>query len=388
MLDIFYAPMSSTASILEKSSIFSLPGAKPAGSALLSASGGVVTPGIILLGFLLLVTTKQIQSRLYWEKIGLILAIMVVFFLTLSLWSFGGGGIRHYLPLILLTAVIWAIGLRAVVKFLTDRMNLPVGWTIAGTSLAAVLLLAWPAMQAGREASRLTLEDTRALTAEWLLKHAPDGSVVAVEYDAVELLPEYGGFPGPKNFQPLVLNSLFGYSFQEYHRAGVSYLIADSRAKSRGGYFSDPDNSDFLNRVTAVQSFSGQEYQGPDRIVFELKESVQAYLSEGQTYLNEKDLERAREAYIKALELNPDIIQAHSALGYIYALQGRFQEAVEENLKVLKLAPNDYGSHKNLAVLYERLGRIDDALAEAQIALELAPEKDKADLEAFFTQLK
>jgi len=386
MLDIFYAPMSSTASILEKSSIFSFPGAKPAGSALLSAAGGIVTPGIILLGFLLLVTTKQIQSKPYWEKIGVILTIMVVFFLTLSLWS--SPKIRHFLPLILLTAVIWAIGLRAVVKFLTDRVNLPVGWTIAATLLASVVLLAWPAMQTGREASRLTLEDTRVLTAEWLLEHAPDGSVVAVEYDAVELLPEYGGFPGPKHFQPLVLNSLFELSLQEYHRTGVSYLVADIRAKGRGGYFSNPDNSDFLNGVTVVQGFSGQKYEGPDRIIFELEGSAQAYLAEGQAYLNEKDLERAEEVYTKALELNPDIIQAHSALGYIYALQGRLQEAVEENLKVLELAPNDYGSHKNLAILYEQLGRIDDAVTEAQIALELALEKDKAGLEALITQLK
>jgi tetratricopeptide (TPR) repeat protein len=387
ILDIFYAPMSSTASILEKSSIFSFPGAKPAGLALLSASGGIVTPGIILLGFLLLAVAKQPSHELDWEKIGLILAIMVVFFLTLSLWNFGGE-IRHFLPLILLIAVLWAIGLRSIAKFLTDRGNLPAGWTIAGTSLAAVLLLAWPAVQTGREASRLTLQDTRALTAEWLLEHAPDGSVVAVEYDAVELLSEYGGFPGPKRFQPLVLNSLFEVSLQEYHRIGVSYLVADIRAKEGGGFFSDPDNSDFLNGVTVVQSFSGQEYQGPDRIIFELKGSAQAYLAEGQAYLNEKDFDRAEEVYTKALELNPDIIQAHSALGYIYALQGKLQEAVEENLEVVKLAPDDYVSHRNLALLYKQMGRIDDAVAEAQIALRLAPEKDKAALETLITQLK
>jgi tetratricopeptide (TPR) repeat protein len=212
--------------------------------------------------------------------------------------------------------------------------------------------------------------------------------VVAVEYDAVELLPEYGGFPGPKRFQPLVLNSLFQVSLQEYHRTGVLYLVADSRAKEGGGFFSDPNNSDFLNGVTVVQSFSGQEYAGPDRIIFELKGSVQAYLSEGQAYLNEEDFDRAEEVYTKALELNPDIVQAHSALGYIYALQGKLQEAVEENLEVVKLAPNDYVSHRNLALLYKQMGRIDDAVAEAQIALRLAPEKDKAGLEALITQLE
>jgi tetratricopeptide (TPR) repeat protein len=117
-------------------------------------------------------------------------------------------------------------------------------------------------------------------------------------------------------------------------------------------------------------------------------ELIQTYLNEGQTYLNEKDFERAEEVYAKALELNPNIIQAHSALGYIYALQGKLQEALEENLKVLELAPNDYATHKNLAMIYQQLGRIEEAIAEAETALELAPESDRPALETFITQLR
>jgi len=118
------------------------------------------------------------------------------------------------------------------------------------------------------------------------------------------------------------------------------------------------------------------------------EELVQIYLSEGQTYLNEEDFERAEEVYAKALELNPDIVQAHSALGYIYALQGKFQEALEENLKVLELAPNDYATHKNLAMIYQQSGRIEESVAEAETALELAPESDRPALEAFIAQLR
>jgi len=118
------------------------------------------------------------------------------------------------------------------------------------------------------------------------------------------------------------------------------------------------------------------------------EELIQSYLSEGQAYLNENDLERAEEVYARALELNPDIVQAHSALGYIYALQGKLQEALEENLKVLELAPNDYATHKNLAMIYQQLGRVEEAIAEAETALELAPEDDKPALEAFIAQLR
>ncbi len=126
----------------------------------------------------------------------------------------------------------------------------------------------------------------------------------------------------------------------------------------------------------------GQPITGSD------EELIQTYLSEGQTYLNEKDFERAEEAYAKALELNPNIIQAHSALGYIYALQGKLQEALEENLKVLQLAPNDYATHKNLAMIYQQLGRLEEAIAEAETALESAPESDRPALETFIAQLR
>ena len=115
---------------------------------------------------------------------------------------------------------------------------------------------------------------------------------------------------------------------------------------------------------------------------------IQTYLHEGQTYLNEKDFERAEEVYVKALELNPNIIQAHSALGYIYALQGKLQEALEENLKVLELAPNDYATHKNLAIIYQQLGHIEEAIAEAETALELASESDRPALKDFIAQLR
>jgi tetratricopeptide (TPR) repeat protein len=118
------------------------------------------------------------------------------------------------------------------------------------------------------------------------------------------------------------------------------------------------------------------------------EELIQSYLSQGQTYLNEKDFERAEEVYTKVLELNPNVIQAHSALGYIYALQGKLQKALEENLKVLELAPNDYATHKNLALIYQQLGRLKEAIAEAKTALELAPEGDKPALEAFIAQLQ
>jgi tetratricopeptide (TPR) repeat protein len=131
-----------------------------------------------------------------------------------------------------------------------------------------------------------------------------------------------------------------------------------------------------------IAQLKGRQLSSSDR------ELIQTYLSQGQEFLQEGDLNQAAEVYSQALALDPNIVQAHSALGYIYAQQGRFLEAVEENLAVLKLAPNDYASHKNLSILYQQLERIDEALAEAQIALGLAPENEKAAVKAFIAQLQ
>jgi tetratricopeptide (TPR) repeat protein len=139
-----------------------------------------------------------------------------------------------------------------------------------------------------------------------------------------------------------------------------------------------------------AQLRSGQPFDSTqDRPITSSGEDlVQTYLSEGQTYLNDKDFERAEEAYAKALELDSNTVQAHSALGYIYAMQGKLQEALEENLKVLELAPNDYATHKNLAMIYQQLGRIEEAITEAETSLELAPESDRPALQDFIVQLQ
>jgi tetratricopeptide (TPR) repeat protein len=147
------------------------------------------------------------------------------------------------------------------------------------------------------------------------------------------------------------------------------------------GLASEGDKADL--EAFIAQLGGGQPITSPSD-----EELVQTYLSEGQTYLNENDLEQAERVYARALELNPDIVQAHSALGYIYALQGKLQEALAENLKVLELAPNDYATHKNLAMIYQQSGRLEEAIVEAETALELAPESDRPALEDFIVQLR
>lgn len=114
------------------------------------------------------------------------------------------------------------------------------------------------------------------------------------------------------------------------------------------------------------------------------------YMSLGDLYLREDDLERAKKAYLKAVELAPRSANVRAVLAYIYGVQGEYGPAIEETLQVLKLANDQqqqYTSYKNLAIYYRELGQAEEAIQAAQEALARAPATDRATLEALILQL-
>ena len=114
------------------------------------------------------------------------------------------------------------------------------------------------------------------------------------------------------------------------------------------------------------------------------------YMSLGDLYMRENQLEKAKEAYLQAAEIAPRSVNVHSVLAYIYGTQEDYGSAIEETLEVLDLSRDDqqrYSSYKNLAIYYREVGQSDDAIQAAQSALALAPAGERAALEALITQL-
>jgi len=142
------------------------------------------------------------------------------------------------------------------------------------------------------------------------------------------------------------------------------------------------------NERAAVQGLIVQLQQGG--VAPETEALAQQYLTEGETALNNGQWAQAETAYLRALNLNPNLVVAHSALAYIYAMQGRLEDAERENLAVLNALPGDYATLKNLAIIYRDLKRYDDALNYAKQALASpeASEADKQQLELFITQVQ
>jgi tetratricopeptide (TPR) repeat protein len=118
---------------------------------------------------------------------------------------------------------------------------------------------------------------------------------------------------------------------------------------------------------------------------------LNTYLSLGDAYLAMNELSKAQDAYLEALELDPNVPEAHSVLAYLYGKDGRTQEAISETLQVLALSNNPsllYNSYKNLALFYQEQGRLEDGMRAAQEALARAPEKERTSIQGLIAQLE
>lgn len=83
---------------------------------------------------------------------------------------------------------------------------------------------------------------------------------------------------------------------------------------------------------------------------------------------------KAKQAALRALELDPDLAEAHASLGYIITTnEYDWDRAERAYLKAIELRPNYATAHQWYAEHLAFRGRTDEALANISIALELDP---------------
>jgi len=70
----------------------------------------------------------------------------------------------------------------------------------------------------------------------------------------------------------------------------------------------------------------------------------------------------ARDAYLRALDLDPDMAEAHVNLGRLFHVTGELGRAEPHYRDAVRLDPDDPTPHFNLGVLLEELGRQDEAV--------------------------
>ena len=83
---------------------------------------------------------------------------------------------------------------------------------------------------------------------------------------------------------------------------------------------------------------------------------------------------KAKQAALKALEIDDNLAEAHSALGYVeYFFEWDWAAAEKEFQRAIEISPNYPLAHLGYAHLLSTLGRHEDALAEIDRAIKLDP---------------
>jgi tetratricopeptide (TPR) repeat protein len=102
------------------------------------------------------------------------------------------------------------------------------------------------------------------------------------------------------------------------------------------------------------------------------------YETVGGLYLTQANFDRAVNAYLTRIDVNPNNADAHRKLGEIYFLQGRHDEALAEFTATLLLDPASADAFAASGQVYLRLDRYAEAVNASRRAITLDPGHQKA----------
>jgi tetratricopeptide (TPR) repeat protein len=106
-----------------------------------------------------------------------------------------------------------------------------------------------------------------------------------------------------------------------------------------------------------------------------------AYLLLGSAYRYQDDLDNSKQAYNKAIQINPNLADAYLGLGATYYAEDDIDKAITYNQKAAEINPQLMPAHYNLGLMYEFIDRVDDAIASYEKTVEIDPNF----IEAYFS---
>lgn len=110
-------------------------------------------------------------------------------------------------------------------------------------------------------------------------------------------------------------------------------------------------------------------------IAVKLKEDYsKAWVNMGIVHDANRNRRAARDAYIRAIELNPEDVLAHCHLGFNYQSAGENEKAMGYYQKALSIDPNSAQAHYNLGLAFAEARIFKEALIEWNKVIELDPD--------------
>jgi tetratricopeptide (TPR) repeat protein len=153
--------------------------------------------------------------------------------------------------------------------------------------------------------------------------------------------------------------SRFGFKSPFYDLLGLAYHRKGDINRAEE-YFRKAYNTNTENPIPLIHLSSVYMEEGKtEKAVSILKDFINRYPDEfppyfqlGRIFLSVNRLKDAKDAFLKALEINRELIVAHQNLGLIYQRMGLHEKAIESYENAISLNPNNILVINNLAFLY------------------------------------
>ncbi len=117
-------------------------------------------------------------------------------------------------------------------------------------------------------------------------------------------------------------------------------------------------------------------------------EQLDRLLQEGQTALQQRELEQAKTSYEKVLEYEPDNATAHHGLAMTADLEERYADAELHYKKALHVRPRDANLLSDIGYSYILQNRFKEAAEYLNLAIEVNPQHEYAHLNLALLDLK
>ena len=107
-------------------------------------------------------------------------------------------------------------------------------------------------------------------------------------------------------------------------------------------------------------------------------ESAEVYQALGVTYLQLKEVKKAKSAFINALRIRPHYAEAHNDLGTIHDAEGNFLAAVKSYSQAIRFRSDSADYRNNLGLAYFNIGGYSEAIKIFQQTLSMYPQDARA----------
>ena len=101
-------------------------------------------------------------------------------------------------------------------------------------------------------------------------------------------------------------------------------------------------------------------------------DSAKVYNNRGNAYKIKNDVDHAIKDYTKAIELNPELAVAYSNRGVAYDIKGYTDQAIADLNKAIELKSDDAATYYNRGIIYRSKGNVDRAIEDYTKAIKLS----------------